>query len=105
MELYIQIRDGQPFEHPIMGENFRQAFPDVDTENLPEGFARFVRHAPNVSPDTYQVLVENYVWNGNVVEDSWSVRDMTQEERAAYDAEYGPAPDVSAPGSAPDVVG
>ena len=46
LELYIRIKDGQPFEHPILADNFREAFPDVDTNNLPEGFARFVRVAP-----------------------------------------------------------
>jgi hypothetical protein len=45
MELYIRVKDGQPFEHPILGDNFRQAFPDVDTSNLPAGYARFVRVA------------------------------------------------------------
>ena len=43
MELFIQIRDGLPFGHPIYGDNFRQAFPDVDLENLPPEFARFER--------------------------------------------------------------
>ena len=31
MELFIQIdENGQAKEHPIMGDNFRQAFPDID---------------------------------------------------------------------------
>jgi hypothetical protein len=55
MELFIRIKDGQPFEHPIFGDNFRQAFPDVDTNNLPSEFARFVRvEAPAVG------VYENY---------------------------------------------
>ena len=55
MELFIRIKDGQPFEHPIFGDNFRQAFPDVDTNNLPSAFARFVRvEAPSVG------VYENY---------------------------------------------
>jgi len=44
MELFIQIKNGQPHEHPIFGDNFREAFPEVDTENLPPEFARFTRH-------------------------------------------------------------
>jgi hypothetical protein len=43
MELFICIKDGQPFEHPIFGDNFCQAFPNVDTNNLPPEFARFER--------------------------------------------------------------
>lgn len=46
MELFIQVKDGQPFEHPIFGDNFRQAFPDVDVNNLPNTFAKFLRVAP-----------------------------------------------------------
>ena len=45
--LFIQLRDGQPFEHPIFYENFRQAFPAIDPENLPtDRFAKFIRVAP-----------------------------------------------------------
>ena len=45
MELYIQIVDGQPINHPIVEDNFKQAFPNIDTSNLPPEFARFVRIA------------------------------------------------------------
>lgn len=46
MNLYIRLVDGQPFEHPIFEDNFRQAFPNIDTNNLPSNFARFTRVAP-----------------------------------------------------------
>jgi VIT1/CCC1 family predicted Fe2+/Mn2+ transporter len=82
IELYIQIRDGQPFEHPIFADNFRQAFPDVDTENLPDTFAKFIRVDAPV-PDTYEVYEGvTYQWVDGVVKDVHSVREMTDEERA-----------------------
>ena len=43
MNLFIRIVDGQPFEHPIFEDNFKQAFPDVDLNNLPSEFLKFVR--------------------------------------------------------------
>jgi hypothetical protein len=44
MELFIQIdENGQAKEHPIHGDNFCQAFPHIDVNNLPSNFARFVR--------------------------------------------------------------
>ena len=46
MKLYIRIKDGQTFEHPIFEDNFREAFPDVDVDNLPDEFAHFERVAP-----------------------------------------------------------
>lgn len=87
LELYIQIRDGQPHEHPIFADNFRQAFPDVDTENLPNTFAKFIRVEAPV-PDTYEVYVGvTYQWADGVVKDVHSVRAMTDEERAAKTVE------------------
>jgi hypothetical protein len=87
LELYIQIRDGQPHEHPIFADNFREAFPDVDTENLPDTFAKFIRVGAPV-PDTYEVYEGvTYQWADGVVKDVHSVRAMTDEERAAKDAE------------------
>jgi len=85
LELYIQIRDGQPFEHPIFADNFREAFPDVDTENLPDTFAKFIRVDQPV-PDTYEVYEGvTYQWVDGAVKDVHSVRPMTDEERAAKD--------------------
>ena len=85
LELYIQIRGGQPHEHPIFADNFKLAFPDVDTENLPENFAKFIRVAAPV-PDTYEVYEGvTYQWVDGVVKDVHSVRQMTGEERRVTD--------------------
>ena len=87
LELYIQIRNGQPHEHPIFADNFRQAFPDVDTENLPDTFAKFIRvDAPLL--DTYEVYEGvTYQWFDGIVKDVHSVRAMTDEERAEKTAQ------------------
>lgn len=83
MELFIQIRNGQPFEHPIFGGNFRQAFPNIDPDNLPESFARFVRvEAPVVG--VYEVYEGvTYEWQNGLVTDVHHVRAMTVEETIA----------------------
>ena len=54
MDLYIRIIDGQPFEHPILGDNFRQAFPDIDTYNLPATYASFTG-VPEPALSVYEV--------------------------------------------------
>ena len=82
MELFIQIRDGQPYQYPIDGNNFRQAFPHIDVNNLPPEFARFVRLPPPEFIGVYQVVVESYVLNEGVVSDNWILCDMTAEEKA-----------------------
>jgi hypothetical protein len=83
MELFIQIRNGQPFEHPIFGDNFQQAFPNIDTDNLPESFARFVRIEAPVA-GVYEVYEGvTYEWQDGSVTDVHHVRAMTAGEITA----------------------
>jgi hypothetical protein len=81
MDLFIQIRDGQPFEHPIFGDNFREAFPHVDVNNLPPEFARFERVESPQLATMFEVDEVRYEWVEGVVKDIWSVRPMTDQER------------------------
>jgi len=83
MELFIRIKDDAPFEHPILGENFRQAFPDVDTENLPAEFARFVRvQAPQLGVYEKNQTVSYQLVDG-VYTDVFTCEQMTVQEIAA----------------------
>ena len=83
MELFIRIKDGQPFEHPIFGDNFRQAFPDVDTNNLPAEFARFVRaEAPRLGVYEKNQTVSYQLVDGAYT-DVFACEQMTAEEIAA----------------------
>ena len=83
MELYIRIKDGKPFEHPIFGDNFRQAFIGIDTDNLPPEFARFVRVAPPTI-GLFEVCEECvYELVDGVYTDVHNVRPMTAEEKTA----------------------
>ncbi len=83
MELYIRITDGQPFEHPIFADNFKQAFPDIDTENLPSEFAKFER-VEQPSPGVYQVYEGCvYTWVDGIVKDVHTIREMTAKEKKA----------------------
>lgn len=80
MELFIQIKDGQPFEHPIFGDNFRQAFPDVDVNNLPSEYARFERIEKPNNNGLFEIEERSYEWVDGVVKDVWTVRPMTSLE-------------------------
>ncbi len=85
MELYIQVRNGQPFGHPIVAENFRQAFPHIDTNNLPPEFAGFTRvSAPSTAElptGPYEVRVCTYTLIGDSYADVWSKRQLTEIEK------------------------
>jgi hypothetical protein len=94
MELYIRIHNGQPKDHPILGDNFRQAFPEIDTDALPDHFAPFKRK-PHPSVEAlgggpYQMLEVTYVLDTDGVTwtDSFSLRDMTADEKAEKIAAY-----------------
>lgn len=83
MRCIIRIVDGVPFEHPILVDNFTQAFPDIDLNApLPEGFAWFDRKLrPQIQ--AHEVFVDenaHYEWDGAVWTDVWRVRDKTEEE-------------------------
>ena len=81
MELFIQIRDGRPFEHPIFSDNFREAFPHIDPNNLPPEFARFERIEPP-QYGVYEVLLgPSYQWVDGIVKDVWLVRPMSAQEK------------------------
>lgn len=73
MNLFIRIKDGEPFEHPMLEDNFKQVFPSVDVDNLPPEFARFIR-IPCPSPDPGKYIVSSsctYEWVNNHVQDVW----------------------------------
>ena len=81
MELFIRIKDGQPFEHPIFGDNFHQAFPDVDVNNLPPEFARFERVQPPVwRPYDKNQRVTYERGADGVYRDVWACDPMTAQE-------------------------
>jgi hypothetical protein len=80
MRLYIRIVDGQPFEHPIFEENMRQAFPEIDLNNLPSNFARFER-VPGPPMEPYEKSRSCvYEWVDGAVKDVWQLEPMNEEE-------------------------
>jgi len=84
MNLYIEIKDGQPINHPAFEENLLQAFGSISSDWEP--FVRIER--PNLG--VYQVMESEeptYQKINDVWTDVWSFRDMTAEEKAAKQQE------------------
>jgi len=81
MRLFIRIKNGRAYEHPIFEDNFKQAFPDVNIEDLPEGFAEFDRlPPPAIGPyEVYEGVT--YEWAGHRMQDVHHVRQMTEQEK------------------------
>jgi hypothetical protein len=83
MKLFIRIQDGQPHRNPILEDNFIEAFPHIDPNNLPPEFALFERVENPRAAGVYQVDEVSYQWVEGMVKDVWTVREMTAEEKAA----------------------
>ena len=80
MNLYIQIKNNAPVNHPAFEENLIQAFGSV-----PDNWKRFVR-VEMPTPSVYEVLVDNeptYQMVDGVWMDVWATRTMTTEEKLA----------------------
>tara|TARA_R110002126_G_scaffold34736_4_gene107324 strand:+ start:341 stop:838 length:498 start_codon:yes stop_codon:yes gene_type:complete len=84
MNFVIRVENGQPVDHPIAIENFRQAFPHLDENNLPPEFVAFERvPQPVLGPyEMMDSLETTYQWVDGVLKDVWPVRPMTPEEKA-----------------------
>ena len=82
MKLFIRIIDGIPFEHPIVEENFCQAFPHIDINNLPPEFAPFERVELQRAGPYEEYLNTTYELVGSVYKDVHHFRQFSQEERA-----------------------
>lgn len=81
MRLFIRLKDGKPFEHPILERNLRMAFPSVDPNNLPDWLAEFKR-VPRPEVGVYDVYEGvRYEFDGPMVTDVHTVRPMTLEEK------------------------
>lgn len=81
INLYIEIKDGFPINHPIMEDNLLQAFPGIDLDNLPGNFIRFIR-VPKPNCKVYEVVDGPfYRIIENICYDTWLTRDMTEKEK------------------------
>lgn len=85
MNLYIRLINGQPFEHPILEENFQMAFPHIDVNNLPPEFAKFERIQPTPAKYEKPSSVTYVLQQDGVVRDVWSYQEMTDAEKIEVD--------------------
>jgi hypothetical protein len=81
MRLIIRIKNGQPYEHPMLEENFIQAFPDADLTDLPAEFAWFERvPAPVLGVYQRNQRAVYQLCTDGMYRDVWYCDNMTAEE-------------------------
>ena len=84
MNLYIKVVNGQPVDHPSFEDNLIQAFGSIPTEYQP--FTRIPQ--PTTPIGVYQKYAESYenpvyAQVDGTWQDTWTVVDMTADEKAA----------------------
>ena len=91
MNLYIRIKDGVPFEHPMLESNLLLVYPDINLNNLPTDIATFTRVArPKLG--IYQVYSgSTYECIDNIWQDVHHAREMTEEEKIIKNDEIAEA--------------
>lgn len=89
MNLFIRIDNGKIASHPVIEENLRSFYPDLDPNNPPEGFERFEKQpyptleiGEIVDKVTYEI--SNYytdLYNTKTWTDVYHVRTVSPEEK------------------------
>lgn len=85
MRLFIRLDNGVPFEHPIIENNFRQAYPDIDLDNLPSEFIEFKRKPPPALGIYEKNLSVTYEIIDGYCTDVFSWDQMTEIEKLEVD--------------------
>lgn len=81
---FIKVENGSPVGHPIAEENFVQAYPNIDLDNLPESFALFTRtSAPQMGVYEKNQKEEYYRQGDGTFRSNWVCEGMTDSEKTA----------------------
>jgi hypothetical protein len=97
MNLYIQIENGQPVNHPAFEDNLMQAFGSIPSNWVP--FNR-IQQPTELLTSPFQTALCTYALSSDGVtwEDVWTAVEMTDAEKSALIAERQakpPGPNVT----------
>lgn len=81
MNLFIRVVDNTVIDHPVLFENLQMIYPEITTNNPPENYWPFNRAEPPSISDPYTVNVASYMIAANVVNEVYTQRSMTQQEK------------------------
>jgi len=91
LTLYIQANGDQAINHPILEENLLMTHPGASVEDLAAlGYIPFIPNRPpsnvQLPVGTFQVPVKSYGLgpSGKNFQQKWTVRDMTEAEKAEF---------------------
>lgn len=79
MNLFIQIADGQPVNHPMLETNVLEFYGVIPEDFVP--FHRVSFNDTGLTCGVFQKTISIYVNKDGTWQDEWAVVDMTPEER------------------------
>ena len=83
-KLYIQIKNGQPYQHPIVESNLLQAWTGLDLKNLPSWLAYFERvDHPSLGVYDKEIKEIYYIKPDGVVTERFEIIPLSSEEKIA----------------------
>lgn len=83
MNLYIKYINGQIIDHPVTYENLSMIYGQFDDQNIPTNYVKFKREVPTPVFQPYKYSEAVYVLVGDVVEEVYIIKDMTDEQKQA----------------------
>jgi hypothetical protein len=81
MKLYIELKNGQPINHPMLQSNMEMIYPVMNLQNLPENFCEFVRVDAPVPKWDEVVEGPEYKIIDGICYDVWTVNKISDEKR------------------------
>jgi hypothetical protein len=81
MELYIEIRDGNMYGHPILYDNLKLIYHNIDEMISQGSYKKFITSDSSlIELNQYQVLDMFYEIQNDSVVQCWYARDLNEEE-------------------------
>lgn len=89
LNLFIKLENGEPVNHPTTEENLLQFYPDLEVNNPPDGWGKFIRE-PHPDMNFFETvdtvnyeLSEEYTkqFGTKTWHDVYTIREMTPEEK------------------------
>ena len=81
MNLYIKVEEGIPVDHPMLEDNIKDAYPEVDLQNLPSWLMPFER-TPIPTYGPYEVFTHTtYQIDNGVCRDLHHIRQLSDIEK------------------------
>lgn len=93
---YLKIENNIPVNHPVLESNLRMFYPDLDPNDPPEGWAKFIRsEVPTIQPNeiiegvSYEI--SNYLtdlYKTKTYTDIYNIREITSSDKAVMIEQY-----------------